>query len=140
MGPLFVLVCPCFRKNVIVTCKIVYFSCSFDDFPLKNVIAFNLRIHIFKWLSFEKEMAILDPFFTLFTRQKTGKFLQHMSYLLKNTYLAHPFDLFCLANFAKKKVFSLVRLLVCILICANLNNQWITKWWAKFKLDCLLHL
>ena len=39
MGPLLVLVCPCFKKNVIVTCKTVsFFLCSLDDFLLKKVI------------------------------------------------------------------------------------------------------
>ena len=40
VGALLALVCPCFRKNVIVACKIVSFSCSLDHFLLKNVIAF----------------------------------------------------------------------------------------------------
>ena len=40
MSPLFVLVCPCFRENVILTCQIVPFLCSLDNFLLKNVIIF----------------------------------------------------------------------------------------------------
>ena len=31
MGPLLVLVSPCFRENVVVTCKIWYFLCSLDN-------------------------------------------------------------------------------------------------------------
>ena len=38
MGPLLVLVSLCFRGNVNVTCKIVSFLCSPDNFLLKNVI------------------------------------------------------------------------------------------------------
>ena len=40
MGPLLVLVCPCFRQNIIVICKMVCFLCSLDNFVLKNVIVF----------------------------------------------------------------------------------------------------
>ena len=36
MGPLLVLACPCFRENVNVTCKIVPFLCSLDNFFLKK--------------------------------------------------------------------------------------------------------
>ena len=45
MGPLLVLVSPCFRENVIVTCTALSFLCSLDDFLLKNVIVF------FSWKS-----------------------------------------------------------------------------------------
>ena len=31
MGPLLVLVSPCFRENVVVTCKIGSFLCSLDN-------------------------------------------------------------------------------------------------------------
>ena len=34
MGPLLVLVCPCFSENVVVTCKTVSFLCSIDHFLL----------------------------------------------------------------------------------------------------------
>ena len=49
MGPLFVLVSPCFRENVVVTSKIVS-SCVvlIDNFPLKNVILFLSENHISK--------------------------------------------------------------------------------------------
>ena len=40
MGPVLVLVCTCFRKNVIVTCKIVSFLCSLDNFLLADAIVF----------------------------------------------------------------------------------------------------
>ena len=35
MGPLLVLVSPCFGENVVVTCKIGYFLCSLDVFFLE---------------------------------------------------------------------------------------------------------
>ena len=44
MGPLLFLVCPCFRKNVIVTRKIVSFLCSLDNFLLKIVFFFFFEI------------------------------------------------------------------------------------------------
>ena len=56
MGLLLVLVCPCFRKNVIVT---VSFLCSLDNFLLKNVVIFLFGNQISKRRSFEKG-AIFD--------------------------------------------------------------------------------
>ena len=61
MGPLLVLVSPCFRENVVVTCKIGYFLCSLDDLLQKNVIVFFFENQISKWRSFEKR-AILTYF------------------------------------------------------------------------------
>ena len=40
MGSLLVLVSPCFRENVVVTCKIGSLLCSSDNLLQKNVIAF----------------------------------------------------------------------------------------------------
>ena len=82
MGVL-VLVCPYFRKNVIITCEIVSFLCSLDKFLLKNVIVFFFLFFgnlISKWRSFEKGL-----FFTYFshffvTREKKQKILQHKSH------------------------------------------------------------
>ena len=104
MGPLFSLVCPCFRKNVIVTCKIVSFLCSLDNFPQKNVIVFIFGNQISKWHSFEKG-GIFDLLFIVYivTREKTQKFLQHIFHLHKYTHLAHPIGFFCLTNFAGMK-------------------------------------
>ena len=38
MGPCLVLVSPCFRENVVATCKIGSFLCSLDNLLQKNVI------------------------------------------------------------------------------------------------------
>ena len=38
MGTLFLLVSPCFRENLVVTCKIGSFLCSLDNLLQKNVI------------------------------------------------------------------------------------------------------
>ena len=62
VGPLLVLVCPCFRENATATCKIVSFLCSLDDFLLKNVIVFFFENQISKWRSIEKKKAILTYF------------------------------------------------------------------------------
>ena len=43
MGPWLVLVSPCFRENVVVTCKIGSFSCSLDNLLQKNVIILFLE-------------------------------------------------------------------------------------------------
>ena len=67
--PLLVLVSPCFRENVIVTCKIVSFLCSLAYFFLKNVIVFFFfGNQISKCRSFEKR-AIFDLLFTFFNHQ-----------------------------------------------------------------------
>ena len=58
----------CFRENVIVTCKIVSFLCSLDNFLPKNVIVFFFGNQISKWRSFEKR-AIFDLFFNFFSHQ-----------------------------------------------------------------------
>ena len=61
MATLFVLVSPCFRENVVVTCKIGSFFCSLDNLLQKNVIVFFFGNQISKWRSFEKR-AILTYF------------------------------------------------------------------------------
>ena len=54
MATLFVLVFPCFRENVVVTCKIGSFLCTLDNLLQKNVIVFFFGNQISKWRSFEK--------------------------------------------------------------------------------------
>ena len=68
MGPLLVLVSPCFRETVVVTCKIGSFLCSLENILQKNVIVFFYENQISKWLSFEKR-AIFDLLFTFFSCQ-----------------------------------------------------------------------
>ena len=112
MGPLFVLVSPCFRENVFITCKIGSFLCSLDNLLQKNVIIFFLGSQISKWRSFEKR-AILTYFsHFLVIREKLRKFLQHISHshtcilltlltfftlpiLTKNTNLSGMVSLWC---------------------------------------------
>ena len=40
MGTLFVFVSPCFRENVVITCKIGSFLCSLDNLLQKSIIVF----------------------------------------------------------------------------------------------------
>ena len=101
MGPWLVLVSPCFRENVVATCKIGSFLCSLDNLLQKNVIVFFFGNQMSKWRSFEKR-AIFDLLFSFFSQQgKLQKFLQHISYSHTCTYFAHPIDSFCLNNFEK---------------------------------------
>ena len=102
MGQWLVLVSPCFRENVVATCKIGSFLCSLDNLLQKNVIVLFFGNQISKWRSFEKR-TFLDLLFTFFlvTREKLQKFLQHISHSHTYTYFAHPIDLFCLTNFEK---------------------------------------
>ena len=130
MGPLLVLVSPCFRKNVVVTCKIGSFLCSLDNLLQKNVIVFFFENQISKWRSFEKG-AIFDLLFTLFSYQ--GKVTKIPSAHISLTYIhafCSPYWLFLPYQFWKKYKFircgfSLVWFLVLILnLChfGTINN------------------
>ena len=105
MGPSQVLVSPCFRENVVATCKIGSFCViNLDNLLQKNVIVLFFGNQISKWRSFEKR-AIFDPLsHFLVTREKLQKFLQHISHSHTYTYFAHPIDFFCLTNFEKKNM------------------------------------
>ena len=99
MGILFVLVSPCFRENVVVTCKIGSFLCSLD-----NLLQFNFFFgnQISKWRSIQKR-AIFELLFTFFFHQGkvTNIPLAHIS--LTYIYIfCSPYWLFCLTNFEKK--------------------------------------
>ena len=133
-----------FLFPLVATCKIGSFLCSLDNLLQKNVIIFFFGNQISKWRSFEKR-AIFDLLFTFFRHQgKLQKFLQHISHSHTYMYFAHPNDFFCLTNFEKKStnlsgMVSLWYESWCWFLFAPFwNNQWITKWWAKFELERLL--
>ena len=65
MGPGLVLVSPCFRENIVATCKIGSFLCSLDNFLQKNVIVLVFGNQVSKLRSFEKR-AIFDLLFHIF--------------------------------------------------------------------------
>ena len=86
-GPLLVHVCPCFRETVIVTCKIVSFLCSLDNFLTENAIGFFFGNQISKWRSFEKE-AIFDLLFTFFShhlKKHKNSFSTYLAYIHRPT-------------------------------------------------------
>ena len=94
MGPCLVLVSPCLRENVVVTCKNwVLFLCSLDSLLQKNVIVLFFGNQISKWRSFEKR-AIFDLLFTFSDYQ--GKVTKIPSAHFSYTYFAHPIDFFAL--------------------------------------------
>ena len=105
MGPLLVLVSPCFRKNVVVTCKIGSFLCSLDNLLQKNEIVFFFENQISKWRSFGKRVILTYFSHFLVTREKLQKFLQHISHPHTYMYFAHPIDFFALPILKKKYEF-----------------------------------
>ena len=142
MGTWLVHVSPCFRENIVATCKSGSFLCSLDNLLQKNVLVLSFGNQISKWCSFDKR-AIFDLLFTFFSHQ--GKVTKIPSAHISLTYVrvfCSPYWLFLPYQFWKKYEFirygiSLVWVLVLILIRAILEQS-ITKWWAKFKLECLL--
>ena len=78
MGPWLVLVSPCFRENVVATCKIGSFLCSLDNLLQKNVIVLFFENQISKWRSFEKRIFLTYFSNFLVTRKKLQKFLRHI--------------------------------------------------------------
>ena len=84
MGTLLVLVSPCFRENVVATCKIESILCSLDNLLQKNVIVFFFGNQISKWRSFEKR-AIFDLLSTFFSHQ--GKVTKIPSAHISLTYV-----------------------------------------------------
>ena len=92
MGPWLVLVSPCFRENVVATCKLVSFLCSLDNLLQKNVIVVFFGNQISKWRSFEKKGFLTYFSHFLVTRGKLQKFLQNLSQTHTYTYFAHPID------------------------------------------------
>ena len=144
MDPWLVLVSPCFRENIVVTCKIGPFVCSLDNLPQRNVIVLFFGNQISKWRSFEKR-AIFDLLFTFSSHQGKGTKIPSTHYLKHihtYTYFAHPIDFFALPILKKYEFirysFSLVWVLVLILIRAILRQSINNKMVSKFKLECLL--
>ena len=96
MGPLLVLVSPCFTENVVVTCKIGSFLCSLDNLLQKNI---GPNCFVFWKSNFKMALiwkrAIFDLLFTFFSYQgKVTKFLPHISHSHIYMYFAHPIDFF----------------------------------------------
>ena len=136
MGPWLVLVSPCYRENVVATCKIGSFLCSLEYLLQKNVIVLFFENQISKWRLFEKR-AIFDLLFTFFSHQ--GKVTKipsaHISLIYIHVFCS-TYWLFLPYQFWKKYEFirygfSLVCVLVLILIRAileqSINNKMVSK-------------
>ena len=106
MGTLFVLVSPCFRENVVVTCKIGSLLCSLDNILQKNVIVFFFGNKITKWRSFEKR-AIFGLLFTFFSHQ--GKVTKIPSALILLTYI-HTHILLTLLTFCALSILEKIQI------------------------------
>ena len=134
MGPWLVLVSPCFRENVVATCKIGSCLCNLDNLLQKNSIFF-FGNQISKWRSFEKR-AIFDLLFTFFSHQ--GKVTKNPSAHISLTYIhifCSPYWLFFASPILKKYEFirygfSFVWFLVLILIHTileqSINNKMVS--------------
>ena len=101
MGPLLVLVSPCFREIVVVTCKIGSFLCRLDNLLQKNVFLSFLKIKFQNGAHLKKGLFLTYFLHFLVTREKLQKFLQHISHSHTYIYFAHPVDFFCLPSFEK---------------------------------------
>ena len=102
MGPLLVLVSPCFRENV-ATCKIGSSLCSLDTLLQKNVIVFFFGNQISKWRSFEKKGYFWPTFHILVTRGKVCKnsFSSYLTHIHTRILLTLLTLFFCLTNCEK---------------------------------------
>ena len=128
MGPWLVLVSPCFRENVVATCKIGSFLCSLDNLLQKNVIVLFFGNQISKWRSFEKR-AIFDLLFTFsshqgkVTKNSFSTYLKHIHTRILLTLLTFlPYQFWKKYEFIKVR-FSLVWILVLILIRAIVEQS-----------------
>ena len=138
------MACSCFRENVVATCKIGSFLCNFDNLLQKNIIVFFFWKSNFKMALIWKKKGIFDLLFTFLVTRESYKnsFSTYVTHI-------HTRILLTLMNFLpyqfwEKKYefirygFFLVWFLLLVLIRAILKQPIITKWWAKFKLECLL--
>ena len=136
MGPWLVLASPCFRENVVATCKIGSFLCSLDNLLQKNVIVLSFGNLISKWRSIEKRV-IFDLLFTYFSHQgKVTKIplahisLTHIHVFCSSYWLFLPYQFWKKYEFLRYG-FSLVWVLVLIPIRAileqSINNKMVSK-------------
>ena len=107
MGPWLVLVSPCCRENVVVTCKIGSFLCSLDNFFQKNVIVLFLEIKFQNGAHLKKGLFLTYFSHFLVTREKLQKFLQHISHSHTYTYFAYLIDFFRLNNLKKIRIYQI---------------------------------
>ena len=134
--PLLVLVSPCFRENLVVTCKIGSFLCSLDNLLQKNIIVFFFGNQISNSAHLKKGLFFTYFSHFLVTREKLQKFFTTYLTHIHTCILLTLLSLFTLPILKKKNKnkfirygFSLVRFLVLILICTILiiNNKMMSK-------------
>ena len=137
MGPWLVLVSPCFRENVVATCKIRSFLCSLDNLPQKKRNCSFFWKSNFKMVLIWKKKAIFDLLFTFFSHQGKNKnsfstYITHIHTRILLTLLTFflPYQLWKKYEFIRYS-FSLVWVLVFILIRAileqSINNKMVSK-------------
>ena len=80
MGPWLVLDSPCFRENIVATCKIGSFLCSLDNLLQKNIIVLFLEIKFQNGAHSKKGLFLTYFQHFLVTSEKLQKFLQHISH------------------------------------------------------------
>ena len=136
MGPWLVLVSTCFRENVIATCKIGSFLCSFDNLLQKNEIVLFFGNQISKQRSFEKVLFLTYFSHFLVTRESYknsfSTYLKHIHTRILLTLYRLFFALPILKKYEFIRYgFCLVWVLVLILICAileqSINNKMVSK-------------
>ena len=111
MGPWLVLVSPCFRENVVATCKIGSFLYSLDNLLQINIIVLFLEITFQNGAHLKKGLFLIYFSHFLVTREKLQKFLQHISQTYTYTYLLTLLTFFALPILKKKILIYQVRFL-----------------------------
>ena len=102
MGPWLDLVSPCFRENIVATCKIGSFLYSLDNLLQKNVLVLFFGNQISKWRLFEKR-AIFDLLFTFLSHQGKVTKIRSAHISLTNIHVfCSPYWLFLPYQFWKK--------------------------------------
>ena len=127
----------------VATCEIGSFLCSLDNLLQKNVIVLFWEIKFQNGAHLKKGLLLTYFSHFLVTREKLQTFLQHISHSHTYPYFAHPIDFFALPILKKIRI-NQTRFLFgmspsvdsYLRLYGTINN--ITKWWAKFKLACLL--
>ena len=127
MGPLLVLVSPCFRENVVVTCKIGSFLCSLDNLLQKSVIVFFFENQISKWvLIWKKGKSYKKSFSTYLTYIHTCILLTQLPYPFWKKKKIRIYQVWFLFG-----VWFLVLILIRAILEQSINNKMVSK-------NCLL--
>ena len=103
MGTLFVLVSPCFRENVVVTCKIGSVLCSLDNLLQENVIVFFFGSQFQNGAHLKKGLFLTYFSHFLVTREKLqNSFSTYLTHI--HTCILLTFFTFFALPILKKKI------------------------------------